>query len=71
MKQEREDWSAPDIPRPTRLTEQEAEIIHKELKAGASEHKLALYFDTTVNIVRQANAYINYMRYKNGRNRSR
>ena len=62
---EREDWDTPDIPRPARLTQTEAEVIHRELAAGASEDKLALYFNTTVKVVRQANAYIE--RSKNGR----
>jgi hypothetical protein len=64
MKQERDDWVTPDIPKPARLTENEAAVIHRELAAGASEEKLALYFNTSVKVVRQAFAYIKRTRCK-------
>lgn len=66
MKHEREDWDNPNIPRPARLNQTEAEIIYREINAGASEWRLAEYFSTTITIVRQAYKYMQQEKQQNG-----
>lgn len=55
---EREDWEAPEVNRPARLSERAARVVHAELKRGVSEGALAVYFDTSVQVIRQADKYI-------------
>jgi hypothetical protein len=49
MKQEREDFEAPEVPTPIRLSQGEQRAVYAEYKKGGADiHKLARYFDTTV-----------------------
>jgi hypothetical protein len=47
MEREREDWEAPALPKPVKLTAGEQLVVIRELRRGASLHALADYFGTS------------------------
>jgi hypothetical protein len=48
MKQEREELTAPDIPKPKSLDIKECCWVYREIKLGTPKSKLAVYFNITM-----------------------